>query len=73
MPNRIWPESDQTSVGFQIQASNAIDFCEVILRIYREANVRGEEELPNLRQIEFWADGILRWGGAEQPATPRSA
>ena len=63
MSNRIWPESDSASVRFLMQASTALDFCEVILRICREANMRAEQELPSLRRMEIWADAVLRTRG----------
>ena len=41
-------------------ASEVLDFCEVIIRIYIEAGDYRESELEGLRELELWSLDMLQ-------------
>ncbi len=53
--DRCWNER-----AIRRQAAEVLDFCEVIIRIHREADDRREESLEGLRDLEQWAIDVLR-------------
>jgi hypothetical protein len=61
--NRLKPyfcDSQPALADRRARASEVLEFCEVIIRIHREAGDRRESELEGLRDLEFWAQDMLR-------------
>ena len=58
--DRFYRSRRWTPAAAQRRAEEVLEFCEIIIRIHREAGDREEANLEGLRDLERWADDILR-------------